>query len=60
MAETTEHAALEHAEERLDNLIHAMLIPVSAELHLKALRVALPEIRDEIRAAIAKAEGSDV
>lgn len=56
MAETTEHDALEHAEERLDSLIHAMLLPMAPEIHLKCLRAVLPEIRDEIRAALTRVE----
>jgi hypothetical protein len=36
--------------DRIDNCIHALLLPMPAELHVKALRGILPELLDEAHA----------
>lgn len=33
----------------LDNLTHAMMLPLPAELHVKALKESLPSLRDELK-----------
>lgn len=49
--------ALGRAADRIENLISALVLPARADIHLRGVSGTLPEIRDEIRAAIAKAEG---
>ena len=44
----------------LDNLVAAMTLPIPAEVHLSALRVALPELLDKLKAAYLAAGGEDV
>ncbi|MCW0370281.1 hypothetical protein [Xanthomonas sacchari] len=38
--------------DRLDDLATAGMLPIPAEVRLRALDAALPEIRDEIKAAL--------
>lgn len=41
--------------DRLDNLCSAAELPLPDAIHLQALRASLPEIRDELRAALVAA-----
>lgn len=43
----------------LDNLIGAMKLPLPGELHLKALRESLPDLREKLRNAYVQATGED-
>ena len=45
--------------DRLNNLIAAMTLPMPAEIHLKALKESLPEIRDGLKEAYLDAGGED-
>lgn len=47
------------AADTLDNLIHAMAMPLPDELHMKALRLALPDLLEEMRAALLPFQRSD-
>ena len=47
----------EKAIDTLDCLIHAMSLPMPDELHMKALRAALPNLLAEKRAALARCCG---
>jgi hypothetical protein len=38
------------ASEDLDNLIHAMMLPIPPAFHLEVLKTALPKVRDQLRA----------
>lgn len=42
--------------DRLDALTYSMQLKVSPEIHLEGLRGAIPQIRDELRAAIGPEE----
>ena len=47
------------AADSLDNLIHAMALPMPADFHLRQLRVSLPVIRDRLRADFVAATGDN-
>lgn len=38
------------AADTVDNLIHAMMLPMPATVHLQALKESLPALRDRLRA----------
>lgn len=42
--------------DHIDNLSHALKLKVADHIHLNAIRTALPRIRDELVAIIAKME----
>ncbi len=44
------------AADRIDNLLAALTLPVRDAIHLQGVRGTLPEIGEELRAALAKAE----
>lgn len=44
----------------LDNLIAALSMPMPNDLHVKALRLSLPDVRDKLRAAYLAAGGENV
>jgi hypothetical protein len=46
--------------DKLDSIGMSMQMPVPAEIHLKALRESVPEIRNEIRAIYDQLGGEDV
>jgi hypothetical protein len=48
------------AVDTLDNLISAMSMPLSAEMHMNALKSALPRLRSELKEAYLQAGGPDV
>jgi hypothetical protein len=52
MTEKTLREALEHAIDRIENLLGALLLPLPPHIHLQGLRGNLPEIRDEMRDAL--------
>ena len=33
----------------VDNLVHALMLPMPADLHIKALKESLPCLRDELK-----------
>lgn len=43
----------------LDNLIHALALPMPPAFHLERLRAALPGVRDRLRAAFVAAVGDN-
>ena len=45
--------------ERVDNFAHAVRLPISAELHMKALREAIPEICAELKGIYRELTGED-
>jgi hypothetical protein len=45
--------------DRLDNLCGAMKLPLPAELHLKALKEALPSVMDGLKAIYINAGGEN-
>ena len=45
--------------DRIENLVHALKIPVGPELHFKALKDQMPEIHKDLKAAYLKAGGED-
>lgn len=57
MSEATKRLsdAIARAADRLDNLVHALALPVSPDIHLQGIRGTLPEIRDELFRAIGEA-----
>jgi hypothetical protein len=38
------------AADTVDNLIHAMMLPMPSAVHLQALKESLPALRDRLRA----------
>lgn len=40
--------------DRLDNIVHAMILPMPSNIHLDILKTSLPELRDELRLVLAK------
>jgi hypothetical protein len=54
-----------HAEQlgrladRVDNLAHALQLPMPAAMHVAQLRAALPEIRDALRLIYTAETGED-
>jgi hypothetical protein len=54
-----------HAEQigrladRVDNLAHALQLPLPAAMHVEQLRAALPEIRDALRLIYTAETGDD-
>jgi hypothetical protein len=46
-AETAEKVG--EVADTLDNLIHALMLPMPADLHVKALKESLPELRDSLK-----------
>ena len=45
--------------DRVNNILHALVIPMPAEFHLNMLKELLPEIVDELRAGFVKATGEN-
>jgi septation ring formation regulator EzrA len=45
---------LGQAIDRLDNLVHALQLPLSAQMHVDALRSNLPEVVKELKEAYEK------
>jgi hypothetical protein len=45
--------------DRLDNLCSAMELPMPAELHLKALKESLPNVRDDLQLIYIDAGGEN-
>jgi len=43
----------------VDNLLHAMTLPLPDKLHLQALREALPSVRDRLRVIYVEQTGDD-
>lgn len=45
--------------DRIDNLTHAMALPLPDSVHLQALRDAMPELRDELKAIYVEVTGEN-
>ncbi len=62
MTEQHEHALERMGQliDQLDNIGMSMQIPMPPEIHLKALRESVPEIRSEVRAIYDQLGGEDV
>lgn len=60
MATTEEHGeTVGLLADRIDNLIHASVLPLPPEFHLAQIVPALEEIRDELRAAVVDMTGEN-
>lgn len=48
--ETNEHIeTIGLMADKVDNLLHALELPLSNYTHLKGMKVSLPEVRDKLR-----------
>lgn len=47
------------ASDTIDNLIHAMQLPLPPATHLAALKASLPALRDELRKVYVSETGQD-
>ena len=45
--------------DRLDNIVAAMSMPTPADIHLKALRQSIPEVKHELKEAYLELGGED-
>jgi hypothetical protein len=59
MSKNKVEAELGEIAETLDNLHHALMLPMPADLHLKALKEALPDLRDKARRAYEELTGDN-
>jgi hypothetical protein len=59
MANEHEINELGEAIDGVDNLAHALLLPLRPEMHVQQLRIALPEKVKELKAAFVKVTGEN-
>ena len=50
---------LGQAIDRVDNLAHALLLPLPAQMHVDSIKSILPEVVEELKAAYIKATGEN-
>ena len=59
MAEAVHSEKIGQLADRVDNLFHALQLPLPPALHVQQLRVALPQIRDALRLIYTAQMGED-